>query len=143
MRQSNESSPVEYPGSQSAIDPDSMAQILKQAQTPTMAGLLKQVDPTAKIYAGAGTKFYAADVADGGPDADYISYFWNDGPDKYRPLSIPGYRLPPGLLDDPALVTNNYQTMNYAHPGEQDGLVVDLATKVSRRATEDGYSQPR
>ena len=120
------------PGGQFAIDADSMSQILKQAGTPTMAGLLKEVDPTAKIYAGAGVKFYAADAA-GGPDADYVSYFWNDGPNTYRPVSLPNHALPSGLLDDPALTTQTYTSMNYTHPGEQDSLVMDLAVKVIQR----------
>lgn len=123
---------LNQPGSQSAINADSLAAILKAAGTPTMASLLKDADPTAKIYAGAGVKFYAVDAA-GGPDADYISYFWNDGPDTYRPLSIPGHDLPADLIDDPAFRTHDYQTANYAHPGEQDSLVVDLAIKVVQR----------
>jgi hypothetical protein len=128
------------PGGRAAIDADSLSRLLKEAQSPTMAGLLKQVDPTAKVYASSGVKFCAADAA-GGPDADYITYYWNDGPNTYRPLSIPGHELPPGLLDDPALRTTNYPTMNYGlagnpgagHPGLQDRLVVDLATKVIRQ----------
>jgi Type I phosphodiesterase / nucleotide pyrophosphatase len=128
------------PEGRTAIDADSLSRLLKQSQSPTMAGLLKQVDPTAKVYTSSGVKFYAADAA-GGPDADYITYYWNDGPNTYRPLSIPGHELPPGILDDPSLRTNNYTTMNYGvtgqpaagHPGLQDTLVVDLATKVIRQ----------
>ena len=124
---------LSLPGSQNAIDADSMSQILKQANTPTMASLLKNVDPTAKVYAGAGVKFYAADVV-GGPDADFVSYYWNDGPDRYRPLSVPNHQtLPADILNDPALISHNYTTMNYAHPGEQDALVVDLAVQVLKR----------
>ena len=128
------------PGGTSAINPDSLSRLLKQAQSPTMAGLLKQVDPTAKVYTSSGVKFYAADAA-GGPDADFITYYWNDGPNTYRPLSIPGHELPAGILDDPTLRTDNYTTMNYGvagqpsagHPGQQDSLVVDLAMKVIRQ----------
>lgn len=128
-------------GAQYAVDPTSLEKILKQSNTPTMASLLKETDPTAKVYAGAGVKFYAVDAA-GGPDADYITYFWNDGPQRYRPLEIPGHELPPGtraILGDPALQTDDYTsdklhtTINYLHPGQQDSLVVDLASRVIRR----------
>ena len=127
------------PGGRSAIDPDSLSRLLEQARAPTMAGLLKEVDPTAKVYTSSGVKFYAADAV-GGPDADYITYFWNDGPNRYRPLSIPGHELPSEIIDDPALSTDNYRTMNYGvagdpaagHPGMQDQLVIDLAVKVIR-----------
>ena len=128
------------PGGTTAIDPDSLSRILQQAKAPTMAGLLKQVDPTAKVYTSSGVKFYAADAV-GGPDADYITYYWNDGPNIYRPLSIPGHELPGTLLEDPSLRTDNYTSMNYGvagdpaagHPGLQDQLVVDLAMKVIRQ----------
>jgi arylsulfatase A-like enzyme len=125
------------PGGQAAIDPTSLSDILRQAKAPTMTGLLKQVDPTAKVYAGAGVKFYAADVA-AGPDADFTTYFWNDGATLYRPLEMRG-KLPAEILQNPALRTHNYTrerdhtVMNYIEPGKQDSLVVDLAVEVLKR----------
>lgn len=124
------------PGGSYAIDPTSLEDILRQAKTPTMASLLKEADPRAKIYAGAGVKFYAVDAA-GGPDADYITYFWNNGPYEYRPLSIPGHELPANLLNDPKLKAWDYvkhhTTIDYAQPGLEDSLTVDLAVNVLRQ----------
>jgi hypothetical protein len=121
------------PGGSAAIDPRSLEEIIRASNTPTMAGLLKNADPTSKVYAGSGVKFYAVDAA-GGPDADYITYFWNDGASKYRPLNIPGHELPAHYFDDSSLVawdyTGNHTTMDYVHPGLQDTMVVELASKV-------------
>ena len=97
-----------------------------------MAGLLKDVDPTAKVYTSSGVKFYAADAV-GGPDADYMTYFWNDGPSLYRPLSIPGHAVPGNLLNDPSLTSSDWYSMTTDNPGLQDRLVVDLAMKVIKQ----------
>ena len=115
-----------------AYEPQSLELIVKQSKAPTMAGLLKSVDPTAKIYTSSGVKFYAADAV-GGPDADYITYFWNDGPSTYRPLSVPGHEIPADILADPDLTRSDWYTMTTDSPGMQDMLVVDLAIKLIKR----------
>ena len=116
-----------------AIDPNTIETLIREAGAPTMAALLKDVDPTAKVYTSSGVKFYAADAV-GGPEADYITYFWNDGPNMYRPLSIPGHQaLPASILNDPSLTSNDWYSMTTDSPGLQDALVVDLATKVIER----------
>lgn len=130
------------PGSEYAVDPTTLEEILRQNNIPTMASLLKGTDPTAKVYAGAGVKFYAADAA-GGPDADFMTYYWNYGGNYYRPVNVPGHKpIPEDIRADPKLAANDYTNMNYGRakrkgesyiapaPGEQDGLVIDLARRV-------------
>lgn len=126
-----------HPGNGHAIDPTVIETIIKDSKGPTLAGMLKDHDPSAKVYTASGNKFYAADAM-GGPDADYISYFWNDGKKLYRPVSMPGHELPADIINDPAFRAYDYGHMIYGspapiHPGQQDAMVVDLATKVIER----------
>jgi hypothetical protein len=141
-------------GNNVAVDPTSLEQILQANHVPTMATFLKDVDPTAKVYAGAGAKFYAADAA-GGADADFITYLWNNGPNYYRGVNVGGSNhtpLPDDLLASvhaEDYTTSNYGELNKAgthlllgrdgkpfylpHIGESDTMVVELANKVIRR----------
>jgi predicted AlkP superfamily pyrophosphatase or phosphodiesterase len=112
---------------------NSLEGLIGSAGVPTMAGLLKRVDPNAKVYSGAGVKFYAADAV-GGPDADYITYFWNDGPVVYRPVQIPGHKqLSNEIMDNASLVSRDWYRMTVDQPGLQDRLVVELAMEVVKR----------
>lgn len=127
-----DSSDPNQPGGRYAVDPNIIESLIRGAKAPTMSRLLKDVDPSAKTYTASGNKYYAADAM-GGPDADYITYFWNQGANEYRPVSMPGHELPAGILNDPSLRSYDYSTMILKNPGQQDSLVVDLATKVIER----------
>src|SRR5579862_8819238 len=137
-------------GNNVAVDPTSLEQILQVNKVPTMASYLKDVDPRAKVYAGAGAKFYAADAA-GGPDADFITYVWNDGPNYYRGVNVggPNHKLLSqkllnsvgrndytwsnyGELDKHGRLILNSQGQPVAPPtaGEVDSMTIDLARKV-------------
>jgi len=144
-------------GNNIAVDPTSLEQILQANNVPTMATYLKEADPTAKVYAGAGAKFYAVDAA-GGPDADFITYIWNDGPEYYRGVNIGGPNhtpIPQDILD--SVGRDDYTWANYGErysagpmtgrlvlgnngkpvypprPGESDTMVIELAKKVIAR----------
>jgi hypothetical protein len=142
------------PGGRHAVDPTVITDILRDNGGPSISSLMKQHDPSAKIFAASGNKYYAAEGL-GGVAADYIAYFWNDGRKKYRPICAPGRELPREILSDPALTTHDYVPMIdpspsmlisdnksffvdeyvnlHGHPGQQDSLVVDLAIKVLQR----------
>ncbi len=133
-----------------APDPATLEKLIRRSGSPTLAGLLKAADPTAKVYAASGPKFYAADAA-GGPDADYITYLWNDDRNGCRPLSISPHDLPADILNDPAFYygpnnpgpaiangmsadsSQGWNNMINDHPGLQDAMTVDLALKVVER----------
>ncbi|HZT95996.1 MAG TPA: alkaline phosphatase family protein [Chloroflexota bacterium] len=133
-----------------ATNPATLETIIKRSGSPTLAGLLKQADPTAKVYAASGPKFYAADAA-GGPDSDYTAYFWVDANNGYRPLSISPHDLPADILNDPAFYygpnnpgpaiangmspdsSGGWYSMINDHLGLQDAMVIDLTKKVTEQ----------
>jgi predicted AlkP superfamily pyrophosphatase or phosphodiesterase len=112
-----------------ASDPDSLARLLANSGTPTIAEYLKRHDPHARVYTASGSKFYAADGA-GGPHADYINYFWTTQSGGWAPLSIPGHDLPADLINDRRFILPNYKTMPL---GQQDALVGQLAVELFQR----------
>src|SRR5579872_612244 len=112
------------PGWDAAVDPTSLEQIMQAAKIPTMASYIKDVDPTAKIYAGAGEKFYAADAA-GGPDADFITYIWNYGGNYYHGLNVGGpnhQNLPQSMLD--SIARDDYSDANYGKRDPKTGKLI-------------------
>lgn len=109
-------------------DPDSLAVIMANAGTPTMAEYLKRHDSRAKVYAASGQKWYAADAA-GGVSADYISYFKSRDGDVWGPHCIDGQALPQDILGAQGLTKPTAQL----RLGEQDALVGDLAIDVVRK----------
>ncbi len=127
---------VDPPGAAAAAG--EIAKVIRRSGAPTLAGLLKDVDPTAKVYAGSGQKFYAAAAA-GGPDADYLTYFWNHGSvagkndPSYGPVCIPGYEIPADILRDPRFQQPDWKFQVFSKPGVQDGMVVELASAVIKR----------
>jgi arylsulfatase A-like enzyme len=80
-----------------------MHKIIRQAGVPTIAGLVHKKDPTAKVVALGGHKYYANDAM-GGPDADVIMYYTGMPNGRFAPVSMPGHAPPQSVLSTPGLV---------------------------------------
>jgi hypothetical protein len=109
-----------------------MERYMREAGAPSIAGLLHEHDPehdpTAKVVALSGSKYYAADAL-GGPDADVIMYFAPRSDHRGAPTAVPGHVPPAEVLSDPTLVA----TRRYLPLGGMDELAMRLADVTFRR----------
>lgn len=80
------------------------------SNSPSLAGQFHQLDPSAKVVALGGYKYYANDAL-GGPNADVIMYYETKPDGRYAPTFIPGHVPPRSLLDEPALSAGSTQPL--------------------------------
>lgn len=111
-----------------------LERIMSRTGVPTIAGQVHASDPTAKVVALSGHKYYAADAM-GGPDANVIMYYSGTPDGHFAPTAIPGHMPPAGILSQPDLATNT----THLPPGIEDHLAMklDLATfaRLHQRVT--------
>lgn len=88
--------------SEQKIRSGQMEKIMRSAPAPSIAGLVHKANPTAKVVALSGYKYYAADAL-GGPDADVIMYFANRPNGTFGPTAVPGHVPPASVLNTPGL----------------------------------------
>ncbi len=89
---------------------------------PTLAGQFHQLDPSARVVALGGYKYYANDAL-GGPDANVIMYYETRPNGRYAPTFIPGHVPPRSLLTQKSLsAPNAHQPL-----GTFDHLAMKLA----------------
>lgn len=103
------------------IQQGQLEDVLKQSGVPSIASLLKQHDPSARVVVTSGHKDYAVDAV-GGWAADYMMFYAVHN-QQWTPMSIMRHVPPKSVLDAPGL------TMYAPHlaPGDQDGFAVKLA----------------
>jgi hypothetical protein len=105
-----------------------LEQFMKQATAPSLASLVHQQEPKAKVVALSGYKYYAADAL-GGPDADAIMYFTDRKDGSFGPTAVPGHVPPASVLNAPNLVIPS----RHYPLGQGDHLAMQLAMRSFRQ----------
>jgi len=105
-----------------------LEKIMRASHAPTIAGLVHAKDPTAKVVALGGHKYYANDAL-GGPDANVIMYYTGTPDGRFIPTAVPGHEPPAGILTSPGLVIPNKNIPI----GVEDNLAMHLAFRTFDR----------
>jgi hypothetical protein len=108
-----------------------MENIIKQAPAPSIAELVHRRDPSAKVVALGGHKYYANDAL-GGPQADAILYYMGSPGGQFAPVGMPGHMPPARVLQAPGLIAKSTSLPL----GTEDHLAMRLA-RVSFNAMHE------
>jgi arylsulfatase A-like enzyme len=95
--------------------------MLHRSGVPSLASLLKQHDPGARVVVTSGHKDYAVDSV-GGWAADYMMFYGEQG-QTWAPIAIPRHVPPRTVMQAPGLTAY----APHLAPGDQDSLAVRLA----------------
>jgi hypothetical protein len=99
-----------------------MEDIIKKAPAPSIAELVHRRDPSAKVVALGGHKYYANDAL-GGPAADAILYYMGTPSGQFAPVGMPGHMPPAKVLQAPGLIGKSTSLQL----GTEDHLAMRLA----------------
>lgn len=113
------------PTSLEAINAGELTEVITSSGVLTLAGAIKEANPSAKAIAISAEKYYAA-AAMGLPNADYIIYSAQRG-NTLIPAAIRGYEPPLEILNDPNL------RMAIQNPGDHDTWAMNVALKIFER----------
>lgn len=110
------------------IQQGQMEQVLRRSGTQSIASLLKQQDPTARVVVTSGHKDYAVDAV-GGWAADYLMYYTVMPNQMWAPQAIPRHVPPRPVMASPGLQV----FAPHLYTGLQDSLAVQLALSAFRQ----------
>jgi hypothetical protein len=99
-----------------------MEDIIRKAPAPSIAELVHRRDPSAKVVALGGHKYYANDAL-GGPQADAILYYMGTPSGQFAPVGMPGHMPPAKVLEAPGLIAKSTSLPL----GAEDHLAMRLA----------------
>lgn len=118
---------TEQPTNPIPIQQGQLEQILQRSGVPSIASVLKQHDPKARIVATSGHKDYAVDAV-GGWAADYLMFYAVRN-QQWTPIAIPRHVPPRSVMQGSDL------TIYAPHlgPGDQDSFAVRLALSAFRQ----------
>jgi len=105
-----------------------MESIMKGSPAPSVARLVHERFPSAKVVALGGHKYYASDAI-GGPYADVIMYYAGTPGKRFGPTAVPGHVPPAGIMSQPDLTYKNTSLPL----GVEDHLAMQLAAKTFDR----------
>lgn len=108
--------------SESMVRQGGMERIMSAAGAPTIASLVHKENPSAKVVALSGYKYYAADAL-GGPNADVTMYYATRRDGRFGPTAIPGHVPPASVLNDPSVIVRS-RTMGFTN---ENRLAMTLA----------------
>ncbi|GAC1629303.1 MAG: hypothetical protein NVS4B2_11280 [Chloroflexota bacterium] len=120
----------EQPTNPIPIQQGQLENLLKQSGVPSIASLVKQRDPAARIVVTSGHKDYAVDAI-GGWAADYLMYYGIKN-QVWTPFSIMRHVPPQSIVQAPGLTT----FAPHLAPGDQDGFAVKLALSAFQRVRQ-------